>query len=185
MATISRIVQVVDDLIKKHKTRNPFKLCEALGIHIHYKDLGSIKAYYFRQSRISNIVLNTRVSELMRRTLVAHELGHDRLHQGLALLKSVREIEISGMLEPAEYEATLFAAELLIEDKELLGILNDDDKSFFGVANELYVPAPLLDHKFRILKHKGYRISPLYIANGDFLKGDVEGCFGGDDFHIC
>jgi Zn-dependent peptidase ImmA (M78 family) len=109
--------------------------------------------------------------------LAAHELGHDRLHKEIALLKGFQEVELFDMASPVEYEANLFAAEFLIDDQELLELLNDDSKSFFGVARELSVPAALLDFKFRLLKHKGYRIEAPYIANGDFLKNDIDGCF--------
>lgn len=76
-----------------------------------------------------------------------------------------------------EYEANLFAAELLIDDNELLDLLNDNEKSFFGVAKELYVPAELLDFKFHILKNKGYHLKAPYIAQADFLKGNIPGVF--------
>lgn len=178
MPAIDYISGIADRLTRKYKTRNPYDLCDALGIRIRLKDLGTgIKAYYFYQSRIRNIVLNWRVSEAMRLILVAHELGHDRLHQEIAMLKGFREIELFDMARPAEFEANLFAAEVLIDDGELLELLNDEDKSFFGVAQELSVPAPLLDFKFRALKHKGYRIEPPYIASGDFLKNEIAGCY--------
>ena len=77
---------------------------------------------------------------------------------------SFQEIELFDMARPAEFEANIFAAEVLISDDEVLELLNDEYKSFFGVARELYVPAPLLDFKFRVLKHKGYRIEPPLIA---------------------
>jgi Zn-dependent peptidase ImmA (M78 family) len=109
--------------------------------------------------------------------LVAHELGHDRLHKEIAMLKGFHEVELFDMERPAEYEANIFAAELLIKDDELLELLNDNDKSFFDVARELYVPAALLDFKFRVMKNKGYRIEAPYIANGDFLKNGIDNCF--------
>jgi hypothetical protein len=71
---------------------------------------------------------------------------------------------------------------MLIDDDELLELLNDEYSSFFGVARQLYVPADLLDFKFRVLKTKGYRIEPFYISHGDFLKNDIEGQFDPDDF---
>ena len=125
-------------------------------------------------------MLNNRVSETVQRILLAHELCHDRLHRDIAMLKGFQEIELFDMTLPTEYEANLFAAELLIDDSELLELLNDDDKSFFGVARELYIPADLLDFKFRVLKHKGYRIEAPYITNGSFLKNNVDGCFDRD-----
>ena len=177
MLSIDQISRTVEKLSRKYQARDPHELCAALGVRIRLKDLGTaIKAYYFYQSGIRNIVLNSRVSEPIRRILVAHELAHDRLHRKIAMLKGFQELELFDMTRPAEYEANIFAAELLISDKEILELLNDEDKSFFDVARELSVPAPLLDFKFRVLKHKGYRIEAPYIANGDFLK-NVDGCF--------
>lgn len=105
----------------------------------------------------------------------------DRLHKDIAMLKGFQEVELFDRAIPAEYEANLFAAELLIDDNEVLELLNNEDMSFFDVARELYVPAALLDFKFRVLKYNGYRIEAPYIANGDFLKNDIEGCFEEDD----
>jgi len=181
--SIDYIASVAEKLTRKNGTRNPYELCDALGVRIRLKDLGTdIKAYYFYQSRIRNIVLNSRVSETIRRILVAHELGHDRLHREIAMLKGFQEVELFDMARPAEYEANIFAAELLIADDELLAILNDENASFFSAAKELYVPAALLDFKFRILKQKGYRMEAPYIAHGDFLKNEIDGCFEEDTY---
>lgn len=183
MATIDYISRIADELTSKYQTRDPFEICKELDIRIRLKDLGKdIKAYYFYQSRIRNIVVNWNVSETVRRILVAHELGHDRLHKDIAMLRGFQEIELFDRATPAEYEANLFAAELLIGDDELLELLNNEDKTFFDVARELYVPADLLDFKFRVLKHKGYRVHAPYLANGDFLKDEIAGCYDEDDF---
>jgi Zn-dependent peptidase ImmA (M78 family) len=166
---------VANSLTCKFQTRCPYELCDALGVRIRLKDLGAdIKAFYFYQSRIRNIVLNTRVSEIVQKVLVAHELGHDRLHKEIAMLKGFQDIELFDMAVPVEYEANIFAAEVLIDDAELLELLNDESKSFFDVARELSVPAALLDFKFRVLKHKGYRIEAPHIAYGDFLKDKID-----------
>ena len=181
--SIDYITREANKLTRKYKTSDPYEICDALGIRIRLKDLGAdIKAYYFYQSRIRNIVLNQRVSDVVRRILVAHELGHDRLHKEIAMLKGFQEIELFDRAQPTEYEANLFAAELLIDDNELLDLLNDEDKTFFGVAGELYVPADLLDFKFRVLKHKGYRVHVPHITNGDFLKNDITGCYDDEDY---
>lgn len=92
-------------------------------------------------------------------------------------MRGFQESELFDKSDPAEYEANLFSAELIIPDEELLDLINDRDKSFFSIAKELYVPAELLDFKFRILKSKGLRIESPYIARADFLKNDFPGCF--------
>lgn len=184
MSSTEYIAGVAEKLTRKYDTRNPYEICDALGVRIRIKDLGTdIKAYYFYQSRIRNIVLNSRVTETVQRILVAHELGHDRLHREIAMLKGFQEVELFDRANPTEYEANLFAAELLIGDNELLELLNDEDVSFFSAAKELSVPAALLDFKFRVLKNKGYRMEAPYIANGDFLKNDIEGCFTEDGYN--
>ena len=168
-----------DALIRKYKTRDPFELCDALGIRIRLKDLGTaIKAYYFCQSRIRNIVLNTRSGETVQRVLCAHELGHAVLHGELAAMRGFSELELFDATSRTEYEANMFAAELLIDNGELSELLADGESSFFTAAGKLYVPAELLDFKLRIMKSKGYRIEAPYIARSDFLKEDIPGCFG-------
>ena len=168
-----------DALIRKYKTRDPFELCDALEIRIRLKDLGTaIKAYYFCQSRSRNIVLNTRSGETVQRVLCAHELGHALLHGELAAMRGFSELELFDATSRTEYEANMFAAELLIDDRELSELLADGESSFFTAAGKLYVPAELLDFKLRIMKSKGYRIEAPYIARSDFLKEDIPGCFG-------
>ncbi len=88
-------------------------------------------------------------------------------------MRGFQELELFDMTTPAEYEANLFIAELIISDEYLLELLNERDKSFFRIANELYVPAELLDFKFRILKNKGLRIESPYVAQADFLKNNI------------
>lgn len=88
-------------------------------------------------------------------------------------MRGFQELELFDTIIPTEYEANLFAAELIISDEEILELLNDRDKSFFSMAKELYVPAELLDFKFRVLKNKGLKIESPYIAQSNFLKNDI------------
>lgn len=178
MSNIDYITSVVEQLINKHGTRDPFTLCRAMNINIRYKDCDNLlKAYFVTISRIKSIVINNQIHSAVQKILLAHELGHAVLHKEIALLRGFQEFELFDAHDPTEYEANLFAAELLIEDNELIELLNDSDKSFFSVARELSVPAELLDFKFRVMKRKGYRIKAPYLANSDFLKNDIDGCY--------
>jgi len=180
VATIDYIARVAQRLVSKYQTRNPYEICGSLGIHVSLKDLeGKVKAYYCCHARVRSIVLHEHVSETDRRVLVAHELGHDRLHKDMALLNGFKETELFNDAIPSEYEANLFAAELLIGDDELLEMLSDD-KPFFAVASELCIPQDLLDFKLRALKHKGYDINIQYIANGKTWKEGLN-CLNAED----
>jgi Zn-dependent peptidase ImmA (M78 family) len=183
MSHISNIADEVERLVKKYKTRDPYALCKAMGIQIRYKDCENLlKAYFVVVSRIKSIVLNNRVGEVVARILIAHELGHAVLHRELAFLRGFQEFELFDSASKAEYEANLFAAELLIEDEELLSLLNDENNSFFGVAREFNVPAELLDFKFRVLKSKGYHLEPPILAQSNFLKNDIDGMYEEEEY---
>ncbi len=179
MSNIELICKKINSITEKYDSRDPFEICKAMDIHIYYKDLGTyIKAFYYYQSRIKNIVINTSSCTVIRRILCAHELGHAVLHGNLAAIRGFQETELFDRVVPTEYEANLFAAELVIPDDELFELLSDRDKSFFCIAEELYVPAELLDFKFRILKRKGYNINIPTAATADFLKNNIPGSFG-------
>ena len=47
------IQHVANKLVKKYDTRDPFQLCEAMGIQEFYADLGSLKGMYkyFKRNR--------------------------------------------------------------------------------------------------------------------------------------
>ena len=178
MSSINYISQKVTSLTKKFSTRDPFEMCKYMDIKIRYADLGHlIKAYYFYQSRIKNIVLNSRSGEIVQRVLCAHELGHAILHGDLATMRGFQELELFDSMVPTEYEANLFAAELIISDEKVINLLNDTEKTFFSISNELYVPSELLDFKFRILKNKGYHLESPYVAKSNFLKDELPECY--------
>ncbi|MBQ8331869.1 MAG: ImmA/IrrE family metallo-endopeptidase [Clostridia bacterium] len=172
MPNIDYISERVCALTRRYGTRDPFQLCDALHIGVKYKELGrQLKAFFFYQSRIKTIVLNAETDKIIHKILCAHELGHAILHTDmLSAMKSLHEVELFDTSKLTEYEANIFAAELLISDEDLLELLNTTEYSFFQVASLLYVPMELLDFKFRILKSKGYKIEAPYLAQSDFLK---------------
>lgn len=172
MPTTDYISNRVEGIVKKYRTRDPFELCEDMGIGVRYRDLGEqLKGFFFYQSRIKTIVLNSRTDEMLHRALCAHELGHAVLHSELlTAMRSFHELELFDSAMPTEYEANIFAAELLISDSALTELLSGAEYSVFQAASILRVPIELLDFKFRAMKSRGYEIDPLYLANSDFLK---------------
>jgi Zn-dependent peptidase ImmA (M78 family) len=163
------ISKEVDKLIKKYKTRDPFEMAKGMKINICYHDLGNLKGYYFYQSKFRYIVINKNIQEELLPVICAHELGHDRFHQNYAKNDAIREFSLFDMTSKPEREANLFASELLIPDSTIMDLFNEDC-TFSSVAAKLKVPVELVDFKIQILKYKGYSITPLELAKGNFLK---------------
>ena len=158
MKTAEHIIETVDKLVRKYHTRDPYELCQLLGIKIHYYDLQKkLKGFFYYQSRQKNIVIDHNVNGILERILVAHELGHAVLHTKIAMMHGFQEMEVFDDRSIEENEANFFAAELLLEDGKML-----------------YVPAALLDYKFSLLHEKGELVNSMYIRKADFLKEDLH-----------
>lgn len=94
MKTAEHIIETVDKLVRKYHTRDPYELCQLLGIKIHYYDLQKkLKGFFYYQSRQKNIVIDHNVNGILERILVAHELGHAVLHTKIAMMHGFQEME--------------------------------------------------------------------------------------------
>lgn len=182
MRTAAHIISVVEKLVKKYDTRDPYGLCRLLGIKVHYHDMQKkLKGFFYYQSRQKNIVIDSNVNEVLERILIAHELGHAILHTKIAMMRGFHEMEMFDGSSIEEDEANFFAAELLLEDQTVLECLAE--YSFFETARKLYVPAALLDYKFSLLHAKGELVNQMCIRKSDFLKEDLHAYDDGIQLH--
>lgn len=167
------ICKAVKKITDTYGERNPFRLCEDLDIILLFQALGtennSVKGFYFESHRIKTITVNSDLSEELQRIITAHELGHAVLHR-TEKVHSFNELWLFDEAEVMEREANLFAAELLVDDKELLEILREGS-TFFEAAARLMVPIEILEFKLRLIRSKGYDIreAPMR-AKSKFLK---------------
>lgn len=113
----------VNNLVKRHQTRNPFKIAEDLGIHIKYNPYKNTKGYFIKVCTNKFIVINSNLDEFSQLVVAAHELGHAILHSSqknaLTYQKGVYVIEEYTLFPTNsiyENQANKFAAELLIHD---------------------------------------------------------------------
>lgn len=175
MNTVEYVSEKVKKLIKKYGSRDPFELCEALGIKIRYMELKTLKGFFFYQSRIRTVVLNADLSESAAKILCAHELGHACLHSDMLFNMRALNGDQFNSKNTAEYEANIFASELLISDENINELIKSEGKSFYSLAMELCVPPELIDIKLRVMQAKGYEIDAPYLAQSDFLKRNIDG----------
>lgn len=172
--TYSYICSSVERVVRRYKERDPLELCEAMGVRVRYKPMGShpgaVKGVSLVSHRIKSITINSDLPDIIQRIVLAHELGHIVLHC-TSEVRCYHEISLYDETAMTEKDANLFAAELLLEDDTVLDVLNQD-VTFFGAAAALYIPVELLDFKFRLMKWKGYMLrEPPFEARSTFLKG--------------
>ena len=162
------IADIVNELTKKYKTRDQFSLAEALGIDVDCADLGSLKGFYIVYSDNRFVVLNTSLTETLSRVILAHEIGHDILHMDIAKNGGLKEATFFDMKSKPEMEANVFAANLLITDKEVIGY-GEDGYTAEDMAKAMYVPYPLALIKINNMIRRGYELNIPYVPKAEFL----------------
>ncbi|MGL4790510.1 MAG: ImmA/IrrE family metallo-endopeptidase [Anaerotignaceae bacterium] len=149
----------VEKLIKKHKTNNPFKLIDVLGINLICKsDLGELKGFYYVAHRERYIVINSSLHEREQLLVAAHELGHHCLHRHLAKISPLKDFMIYDMSSHTEYEANLFASELLIEDNQVVDCIAEE-MDFFYMCSSLGFRPEFVTFKLYNMLNKGHNIN--------------------------
>ncbi|MGK9252399.1 ImmA/IrrE family metallo-endopeptidase [Paenibacillus humicus] len=77
--------RLVKQLVKRHKTNDPFIIASRINIHIRFVEMDEhVRGLYYRKLRRRFIVINSRLDHAWQRIVCAHELGHDRLHPGIS-----------------------------------------------------------------------------------------------------
>ena len=132
----------VNKLIKLHQTSLPSALAKLCGCEIIYLSLSNDTwGFTVKKSRIHTIVVNQSLEEKVQEFVIAHELGHARLHSGIST-PFLRRVAKGSFIPSVEYEANRFAFNVLlsgIDNKELytkyqilelLGLPEDLDRFF-------------------------------------------------------
>ncbi len=108
-----RIETLVNKLVKKYNTRNPFEIADYLGIIVILIPLQGIKGMYQYFQRNSIIYINSFLSDNERNIVCTHELGHAILHKktNSTLLNLY---SLNNITNKFEKEANEFASYLLL-----------------------------------------------------------------------
>ncbi len=151
MIASKEILRRVEKLIAKCNTRDPYKIARQCGIELIVKELGALGGFYKVIYRNPFIFLNKSLPRATARLVCAHELGHHLLHREFAAFG----FEETSLFSPAsrrEYEANLFAAELLIPDEEIEELLE------YGYTKEQIAAALGMDCRLTELKLSAYKL---------------------------
>lgn len=114
--------RIVEELVNKYQTSNPFELCDHLNVDVRYADLGSIRGMYRYTKRNKFITLNSALdlSPIEYKMICAHELGHLLLHKDENRVMMDRAF-CSRIYKPPRYEneANRFALYLLMREYKI------------------------------------------------------------------
>lgn len=113
------IRKLVNTLVKKHETKDPFELADILGVNIIKDDLGyEFMGYRSCILRIPSIVLNSNNSKEEDLETCSHELGHHCCGHNTNTQALTRQSQ-TYTLYGVEYEANCFMVELLLHGANL------------------------------------------------------------------
>jgi len=170
---LSAIISIGKEIKSTYEYRDPDQLMSSSGVISLMFPMGtalkSIKGFILSYNGNVAVTVNSDLSPEMIRIVRYHEFAHYILHVRSGLQDSVHDCEIYDAVSQTECEANLLAAELMLEDEEVLDALKQCG-GFFEAASVLNVPPELLEFKLRLLREKGHRLpqAPLQ-AQGNYL----------------
>ena len=168
--SVNYIYDSVQSKIKKSRTRNPFTIAEDNGIMLIFdSNLNKIKGMYTIIKRNRIIILNDNMPERMQQIVCAHELGHDALHRQFAKDGGLREFMLYDMKSRPEYEANMYAADLLLDDEEVMELAKDG-YDMQQVAGMLNTDINLIGLKMASMNYRGFDLRIGIEPKSDFLR---------------
>lgn len=111
------VLRLVDSLVRKYNTRNPFEIIKNLNAIVVFCPLKGVKGFYQYFQRNNIIYIDNELSENEQRFVCAHELGHMLIHKK----SNVIFMDSQTYLNTSKYEneADRFAINLLISDDDI------------------------------------------------------------------
>lgn len=157
-------------LVRRCYTRDPFEIAESIGVDVLFcDDFGPLKGMYRVIKRNRFIFINKNLPEWLQRIVCAHELGHDQLHRHLAKNNPIQEFMLYDMRSKPEYEANIVAAEILLDNDELLEYIYQYRYSAEQIARAMHTDINLVALKIAHLNQLGYDLRPID-HRSNFLK---------------
>ncbi len=168
----SYLFDAADRLVRKYKTRDPFEILEAMKVTVSETDaFRHLKGYCFLSNRFFYVGISSRLDAREKKVVAAHELGHIVLHKKLLSVAPMQDTLLYRMSDRTEYEANLFAADLLLPDEEVLQLAAEEGQDYFSLCRRMYVSPELMSFKLFSLIRRGHDALQLPLEpEGDFLK---------------
>lgn len=138
------IKETVAQLIKLHRTNNPYEIASQKNIMVLFEQLGEMMGYFNTYRRIAIIHINSNMDEKEQKFTCAHELGHLILHPKVNTPFLRKNTFYS--IDRIEREANEFAVELLIPD-EIIYQYQNSNTSIYEAAEVYGIPQEIIHLK--------------------------------------
>ena len=101
------------------------------------------------------VMISSFLSEEEKMIVAAHELGHIILHRSQLKMAPMQDDTLYNMTDNTEYQANLFAADLLINDEEIEDMVQNEDLDYFGLCSSLNATPELMNITVRQSRQSG------------------------------
>lgn len=143
----------------KFNTNDPFAILQQMDVGVKEKTMTNLCGYSVVFYSIPTVVINASLDEDSKRIVAAHELGHIILHRDILSEGILFDHDMNSCRDRQEYEANLFAADLLISDEDILDNI-DTHPDLYSLAGYLEQKLYLLNFKITSMQKRGYNIRP-------------------------
>ena len=167
------ICREVEKLVRRHGTRDPFALLDAMNVQVRvYFDLNCTKGFTRYFLRRYFVGINGNLSEAGRRIVAAHELGHIVLHSEALRTSPLFDTAVYDKRSSTEYEANLFAADLLLPDEAVMET-EGRHETLHRLSLALGTTPGLMNFKLLSMRKRGIDIPLPFECDSLFLSMDT------------
>jgi len=143
-------------LIRKYKTRDPFKIMDAMHIIVgETSNFQKLKGFCFMSCKTIYVQISSFLSEEEKQIVAAHELGHIILHRTQLKMAPMKDDTLYNMQDNTEYQANLFAADLLLADADIADMAHNEALDYFSLCSTLNSTPELMSFKLYSLTKRG------------------------------
>ncbi|MBR3347295.1 MAG: ImmA/IrrE family metallo-endopeptidase [Solobacterium sp.] len=162
-------IQLPNELIAEYSTRDPFQIAFLMDVTVKFINTKRQKGLCAIFDGYSFIFINQNLSEQMQRMTCAHELGHVLLHKDILTGNvPLLEYELFDIRNSTEYEANVFAANLLIDETELNEQIAEGG-DVVSIASALDINVNLLLIKLIEMRRSGKELNVPFTPERGFL----------------
>ena len=143
-------------LIRKYKTRDPFKIMDNMHVIVgESSSFQKLKGFCFMSCKTIYVQISSFLSEEEKQIVAAHELGHIILHRTQVKMAPMKDDTLYNMQDNTEYQANLFAADLLLSDADIADMAHNEDLDYFSLCSTLNSTPELMSFKLYSLTKRG------------------------------